>query len=106
MILLRLVTKSVTKSVTSCFKTATHAHISPHFVCGTRRNLTDGWKYELAQTKKKLLEDKGRENLKKPTGGKKSLTLSINDKVNTQKAISEDLGWSTGKVASVVMFGK
>ena len=66
-----------------------------------RRNLTDGWKWELAQEKKMLLVEKGKENLKTPTGGKSSLTLSTNDKVNhdTRKEIATELGWSTGKVA-------
>ena len=68
-----------------------------------RRNLSDGWMWELAQTKKELLTIKGRENLKIPTGGKSSLTLSTIDKVvepiNTQKEVAKELGWSTGKVA-------
>jgi ParB-like chromosome segregation protein Spo0J len=66
-----------------------------------RRNLTDGWKYELAQVKKSILAEKGMENIKTPTGGRSGLTLSKNDKVehNTQKAIAQELGWSTGKTA-------
>jgi len=66
-----------------------------------RRNLTDGWKWELAQSKKKILEERGRENLKH--GGLDRKGLSIVDKglepQNTQKEIAKDLGWSTGKTA-------
>jgi len=66
-----------------------------------RRNLTDGWKWELAQSKKKILEERGRENLKH--GGLNKKGLSIVDKGleshNTQQEIAKDLGWSTGKVA-------
>ena len=52
-----------------------------------RRNLTDGWKYELAQVKRKILLEQGKENMKTPTGGRNRLTLSVIDKVdhNTQK---------------------
>jgi predicted nucleotidyltransferase component of viral defense system len=66
-----------------------------------RRNLTDGWKYQLTQSKKEILLEVGKENLKIPTGGKNSLTLSTIDKVNhnTRDTIANDLGWSTGKVA-------
>jgi N6-adenosine-specific RNA methylase IME4 len=64
-----------------------------------RRNLTDGWKYELAQERKKILTVKGKENIKTPTGGRNCLTLSPNDKVNTRDEIANDLGWSSGKVA-------
>jgi len=67
-----------------------------------RRNLTDGWKFELAQTRKKILLKKGRENLKNPTGSRLGMTLSNVDKVNTQEEIAKDLGWSTGKTAMVV----
>jgi len=64
-----------------------------------RRNLSDGWKFELAQMKKEILVEKGKHNLKIPTGSRSGLTLSNVDKVNTQKEIASDLGWSTGKVA-------
>ena len=78
-----------------------------------RRNLTDGWKWELAQEKKKLLLEKGKENLKIPTGGRNRMTLLKNNKVetkndepekptpkphNTQKELAKDLGWSPAKV--------
>lgn len=59
-----------------------------------RRNLTDGWKWELAQTRKAILAEKGKEN--KLGRGK---VLSNIDKTNTQKEIADELGWSTGKVA-------
>lgn len=62
-----------------------------------RRNLTDGWKFELAQVRKEILLKQGRENM---SDGKK-YGLSTIDKPlhNTQKEIAEELGWSTGKVA-------
>ena len=61
-----------------------------------RRNLTDGWKYQLTQAKKEILLEVGKESMSE--GGK---GLSIVDKPshNTQKTIANDLGWSTGKVA-------
>jgi hypothetical protein len=67
-----------------------------------RRNLTDGWKWELAQVKKELLlrqgEEKRIQTLKK---GDKLPDISTIDKTghNTQKQIASELGWSTGKVA-------
>ena len=61
-----------------------------------RRNLTDGWKFQLSQAKKEILLEIGKESMSE--GGK---GLSIVDKPshNTQKTIANDLGWSTGKVA-------
>ena len=65
-----------------------------------RRNLTDGWKFELMQIKKELLLKIGKESQ-----GKRTDLLSTIDKRleapkhNTQSAIAKDLGWSTGKVA-------
>ena len=91
-----------------------------------RRNLTDGWKYELEQKKRELLIEIGKQ-LKAEAGKKhqgnqhvKMEELSTIDKSskvtditkknkqkksksepkhNTQKEIAKDLGWSTGKVA-------
>ena len=66
-----------------------------------RRNLTDGWKFELAQERKKILIEKGRDKYEQ-TVGRPSKSLSIVDnnlKHNTQKEIASELGWSTGKVA-------
>ena len=64
---------------------------------GWSRNLTDGWKFELAQVRKEILLKQGRENM---SDGKK-YGLSTIDKPlhNTRKEIAEELGWSTGKVA-------
>lgn len=64
-----------------------------------RRNLTDGWKWELAQTRKAILAQRGRENISANRGG--TTTLSIIDKEahNTRDTIAQELGWSTGKVA-------
>jgi 16S rRNA G966 N2-methylase RsmD len=62
-----------------------------------RRNLTDGWKYELAQERKKILLERGKKNQ-----GARTDLLSPNDKKlehNTQKEIASELGWSTGKTA-------
>ena len=73
-----------------------------------RRNLTDGWKFELAQVKAQALKDKGLKKYAETVGRpKKSLSINDNDsnaqtpppKHNTQAAIAKDLGWSTGKVA-------
>jgi hypothetical protein len=65
-----------------------------------RRNLTDGWKFQLSQAKKEILLEVGKDNLKTNIGGD-HVGLSIVDKGthNTQKTIANDLGWSTGKVA-------
>jgi N6-adenosine-specific RNA methylase IME4 len=59
-----------------------------------RRNLTDGWKFELVRVRKSILLDKGKAN--KQGRGK---VLSIVDKTNTQQELATELGWSTGKVA-------
>jgi len=46
---------------------------------------------------------RGKENMK--FGGLDKKGLSIVDKpLNTQKEISEDLGWSTGKVATITKY--
>ena len=65
-----------------------------------RRNLTDGWKFELVQVRKEILKQQGRENLKTNIGGN-HMGLSTVDKGthNTRNEIAEELGWSTGKVA-------
>jgi 16S rRNA G966 N2-methylase RsmD len=75
-----------------------------------RRNLTDGWKYKLQQSKKEILLEKGKENLKTNIGGG-HMGLSNIDKAtpthNTQKEIAKALDWSTGKVAMAdVVFKK
>ena len=64
-----------------------------------RRNLTDGWKYELKQERKRLLADKGIK-----AQGTRTDLLSPNDKKlstphDTRKQLATELGWSTGKVA-------
>ncbi len=67
-----------------------------------RRNLTDGWKYELAQAKKKILEPIGKSKISAAQKQRHSgVTLSKVDKDthNTQQEIAKELGWSTGKVA-------
>jgi len=80
-----------------------------------RRNLTDGWKWELAQTKREVLLRKGKEKISetrkidnKTNPRKSDSSLSIIDKDesidpspkhNTQKELATSLGWSTGKVA-------
>lgn len=87
---------------------------------GARRNLTDGWKYKLALTRKEILAAKGREKYKATVGrppANKSLSINDNDflgdqdgfipdtpvvsmeKHNTRDEIAKDLGWSTGKTA-------
>jgi len=69
-----------------------------------RRNLSDGWKFELVSRLKKELLKVGREKQKQTLGGYKHnpSVLSLNDKTdnhNTQKAIAAELNWSTGKIA-------
>jgi phage N-6-adenine-methyltransferase len=69
-----------------------------------RRNLTDGWKFQLSQNKKDILLGMGRAKQKETLKQNTDTVLSIIDKTdepahNTQKVIAEDLGWSTGKVA-------
>ncbi len=66
------------------------------------RNLNDSEKFELTIIRKELLKELGKNNLKIPTGSRNRMTLSLSDKVihNTQKIIADELGWSTGKVAS------
>ena len=65
-----------------------------------RRNITDGWKYELARVKKKILLEQGKKN-KGANQYTPERVLSVIDKTqhNTQKEIAADLGWSTGKTA-------
>ena len=65
-----------------------------------RRNLTDGWKWELAQARKALLADKGKENLKTNIGeGQRLSTIDKGKEHDTRKELATELGWSTGKVA-------
>jgi N6-adenosine-specific RNA methylase IME4 len=63
-----------------------------------RRNLTDGWKFQLSQAKKEILLEQGKiAQVRKPVDS----VLSTIDKTehNTRDTIANDLGWSTGKVA-------
>jgi SAM-dependent methyltransferase len=70
-----------------------------------RRNLTDGWKYKLKNTKKEILFKKG--EAKKVIDGKNSRdkqlgvlsTIDKTPKHNTRQIIADELGWSTGKTA-------
>jgi N6-adenosine-specific RNA methylase IME4 len=67
-----------------------------------RRNLTDGWKFELAQERKKIIAEKGKEKQSHGLTAPNKTLLSIVDKSdghNTRNEIAADLGWSTGKVA-------
>lgn len=72
-----------------------------------RRNLTDGWKYKLKNTKKEILFKKGeakRSETKIGNNNASKTKLSIIDNVvlpkhNTRKIIADELGWSTGKTA-------
>jgi hypothetical protein len=66
-----------------------------------RRNLTDGWKFELQQKRKAILLEKGKES----QGTRTDLLSNIDKKFeapskhNTQQELAKELGWSTGKVA-------
>lgn len=64
-----------------------------------RRNLTDGWKYELAQAKKKILEPIGKANQGTRTDILSTVDKRLDKSHNTQREIAKELGWSTGKVA-------
>ena len=71
-----------------------------------RRNLMDFVKGELTDTIEKLIKEKGKQKLKDTgkkfgEGYKKEEPLSTIDKPshNTQKIVSDKLGWSTGKKA-------
>jgi len=65
-----------------------------------RRNLTDGWKFELAQKKKDILLKKGKENKgHNQYTDEESLLSTIDNKHNTRKELAKCVGWSTGKVA-------
>ena len=77
-----------------------------------RRNISDGWKWDLIQTKKELLAAKGRENmirggevtdevLKKTSQGLSTIDKPCEVPHNTRDELAKDLGWSTGKVAMV-----
>jgi hypothetical protein len=64
--------------------------------------LSDGWKWELAQTRKELLMVKGREKQGHGETAPGKTLLSIVDKSdthNTREQLATELGWSTGKVA-------
>lgn len=67
----------------------------------SRRNLTDGWKWELAQTRKAILAEKGKANMSFEGVPNDMRGLSTIDKPqhNTRDTIAKELGWSTGKVA-------
>ena len=74
-----------------------------------RRNLSDGWRFQLSQSKRAILAEMGK--AKKVESGKETgrgnikvlptvdKTFSEEKPHNTQKEIAKDLGWSTGKVA-------
>lgn len=69
-----------------------------------RRNLTDGWKFQLAQVERELLLAIGKEA--RDARLKQNTDLSNNDKTeapekphNTREVIAADLGWSSGKTA-------
>jgi N6-adenosine-specific RNA methylase IME4 len=64
-----------------------------------RRNLTDGWKWELAQTRKQILAEKGKEKQGQRTDLLSKIDKKLDDNHNTQKELATELGWSTGKVA-------
>jgi hypothetical protein len=68
-----------------------------------RRNLTDGWKYKLKNTKKEILIKKGKEKqlktLKQGIGAPVLSTIDKTETHNTRQIIADELGWSTGKTA-------
>ena len=72
-----------------------------------RRNLSDGWKFELKQTRKQILLLMGKQQksdkLRILLSKNKTLNVKVNkqkpDSHNTQKELAKELGWSPGKVA-------
>jgi len=67
-----------------------------------RRNLTDGWKFELLQSKKDILLLVGKSKQeRKPVDSVLSTIDKTEEEIphNTRSEIANDLGWSTGKVA-------
>jgi hypothetical protein len=66
-----------------------------------RRNLTDGWKFQLSQAKKEILLGVGKEKQKETLKKGDSPVMSTIDTTghSTRDTIANDLGWSTGKVA-------
>ena len=61
-----------------------------------RRNLTEGWKYQLTQSKKEILLEVGKKSMSE---GGKGLSTIDKPSHNTRDTIASELGWSTGKVA-------
>jgi len=64
-----------------------------------RRNLTDGWKFELAQAKKKILAYKHEEERKLRRVSNVDTREKEAESGRTRKELANELGWSTGKVA-------
>jgi len=70
-----------------------------------RRNLTDGWKWELTQVRKQILIKQGRNKLSEAGKEGRNIqlgglsTIDKGPEHNTRKEIAQELGWSTGKVA-------
>jgi hypothetical protein len=64
-----------------------------------RRNLTDGWRFELIQVKAKLLKAKGKANISANKGGTTTLPKMGKVAHNTQQELATELGWSKGKVS-------
>ena len=55
-----------------------------------RRNLTDGWKFQLSQAKKEILLGAGKESMSE---GGKGLSTIDKPSHNTRDTIANDLGW-------------
>ena len=70
-----------------------------------RRNLTDGWKWELAQGIREELLEKGKEKYQESrvfSGNQHTASMSLNDtepKHSTRTEVAETLNWSKGKTA-------
>jgi hypothetical protein len=74
----------------------------PHYPSTQTEPDPNGWKWELAQTRKELLMVKGREKQGHGETAPGKTLLSIVDKSdthNTREQLANELGWSTGKVA-------
>lgn len=64
-----------------------------------RRNLTDGWKFELAQEREKILLKQHEQERKERRVSNVDTREKQSESGRTRNEIAEELGWSTGKVA-------
>ena len=71
------------------------SHVRELLKLETDDQRADGWKWELAQAKKAILEPIGKANIAANKGGTTTLSKVDKQAHNTQQEIAKDLGWST-----------